>query len=396
MKYIVLFLLMLSTVFAAQNVDLSITQIGQSPDPVEPGDIVEIDFKIENLGDETTDDVIIQINPEYPLSSYNGITEINLGKLPASVSGSHTETITFKLKVHEDAVGGNVDLDVKILHGFGGFNYDDGEFNVDIENNDAILQISAIDVFPDKVEAGDIVQIDISLLNTANTVIRDVTYELDLDEVPFAPYQSSRIQQIDVIGSGTQSVIEYNLLVDPQASSGLYKVDSIIKFYDDTGDEHTLEDILAISVYETPQLRTYVKRNNIDSKTGQGDVTIEIANAGISNLKLVEIIVEQTPEFTLLSPTNYFYIGDIDSDDTESEDIMIHTETRGQINVPLTINYRDLNNMQYSENVEVPISVLSTRNTYKYGLAQRSYGGIIALLVLASVIAGIVWYKRKK
>lgn len=387
---------MLSTVFAAQNVDISITQISQSPDPVEPGDIVEIDFKIENLGDETREDVVVQITPEYPLSSYNGITEINLGKMPASVSGSHTETIAFTLKVHEDAVGGAVDLDLKIVHGDAGFNYDDGEFTVDIENNDAILKISSIDVYPDKVEAGDIVQIDISLLNTASTVMRDVSYELDLDSVPFAPYQSSRIQQIDVIGSGSENVIEYHLLVDPQASSGLYKVDSTVTYYDDAGDEYTIEDILAISVYETPQLRTYIKRNNVDSKSGQGDVTIEIANAGISNLKLVEIIVEPSPEFTLLSPTNYFYIGDIDSDDTESEDIIIHTENRGQVNIPLTINYRDLNNMQYSQEVVVPVNVLSTSSTYKYGLAQRSYGGLIFIILLVGIVAGIVWYKRKK
>ena len=29
-------------------------------------------------------------------------------------------------------------LDLKIVHGDAGFNYDDGEFTVDIENNDAI------------------------------------------------------------------------------------------------------------------------------------------------------------------------------------------------------------------------------------------------------------------
>ena len=396
MKYFLIFLIAMTAVFAAQNIDISVTKIDQSPDPVEPGDIVEIDFKIENIGDETTEDVIIKIFPEYPLSTYDGITEMNLGKLPASVSGSHTESITFNLKVDANAVGGEVDLDLKVLYDDAAFTYDDGEFKVDIENNDAILQISSIDVFPDKVEAGDIVQIDIALLNTANTVLRDVSYELDLDDAPFAPYQSSRIQQLDVISSGTESIIEYNLLVDPQASSGLYKVNSTITYYDDTGEEHEIEDILAISVYETPQLRTYVKRNSVDSNTGQGDITIEIANAGISNLKLVELLIQPSDSFTLLSPSNYFYIGDIDSDDTESEDIMIHTNTRGDFSIPVTINYRDLNNMQYSEQINVPITILSKSNTYEYGLAQRSYSGLIFIIILITAIAGFVWYKRRK
>ena len=396
MRYIVLLLLLSSVVFAAQDVEFTLTKISQTPDPVEPGDVVEIDYKIENEGDETTEDVIIEIIPNYPLSSYDGVTEYNLGKLPASVSGSHTETVTFKLKIDEGAVGGDINLDTKISSGETTYTYDEGEYVVDVRANDAILTIDSIDVYPDKVEAGDIVQIDISLLNTADTVIKDVSYEVDLNDVPFAPYQSSSVQQIDIISSSSNGQIEYSLLVDPQASSGLYKINSTITYYDDEGTEYTVNDILAISVYETPQLRAYVKRNSIDSNTGQGDVTIEIANAGISNLKLLELTVKDSADFTLLSPTNYFYVGDIESDDTESEDITIHTDVRGSFNIPLTLSYRDLNNMQYEQDINIPITVLSKNDQYQYGLEERSYKSLIITCILLLSIAGFVWYKRKK
>jgi len=396
MRYIVLLLLLSSVVFAAQDVEFTLTKISQTPDPVEPGDVVEIDYKIENEGDETTEDVIIEIIPNYPLSSYDGVTEYNLGKLPASVSGSHTETVTFKLKIDEGAVGGDINLDTKISSGETTYTYDEGEYVVDVRANDAILTIDSIDVYPDKVEAGDIVQIDISLLNTADTVIKDVSYEVDLNDAPFAPYQSSSVQQIDIISSSSNGQIEYSLLVDPQASSGLYKINSTITYYDDEGTEYTVNDILAISVYETPQLRAYVKRNSIDSNTGQGDVTIEIANAGISNLKLLELTVKDSADFTLLSPTNYFYVGDIESDDTESEDITIHTDVRGLFNIPLTLSYRDLNNMQYEQDINIPITVLSKNDQYQYGLEERSYKSLIITCILLLSIAGFVWYKRKK
>lgn len=396
MRYIVLILLLSSVVFAAQDVEFTLTKISQTPDPVEPGDVVEIDYKIENGGDETTEDVIIEIIPDYPLSSYDGITEYNLGKLPASVSGSHTETVTFKLKIDEGAVGGDINLDTKISSGGTTYTYDEGEYVVDVRANDAILTIDSIDVYPDKVEAGDIVQIDISLLNTADTVIKDVSYEVDLNDAPFAPYQSSSVQQIDIISSSSNGQIEYSLLVDPQASSGLYKINSTITYYDDEGTEYTVNDILAISVYETPQLRAYVKRNSINSNTGQGDVTIEIANAGISNLKLLELTVKESVDFTLLSPTNYFYVGDIESDDTESEDITIHTDVRGSFNIPLTLSYRDLNNMQYEQDINIPITVLSKNDQYQYGLEERSYKSLIITCILLLSIAVFVWYKRKK
>ena len=392
----VLLLLLSSVVFAAQDIEFTLTKISQTPDPVEPGDVVEIDYKIENQGDETTEDVILQIIPNYPLSSYDGITEYNLGKLPASVSGSHTETVTFKLKIDEGAVGGDINLDTKISSGETTYTYDEGEYVVDVRANDAILTIDSIDVYPDKVEAGDIVQIDISLLNTADTVIKDISYEVDLNDAPFAPYQSSSVQQIDIISSSSNGQIEYSLLVDPQASSGLYKINSTITYYDDEGTEYTVDDILAISVYETPQLRAYVKRNSVDSNTGQGDVTIEIANAGISNLKLLELTVKDSTDFTLLSSTNYFYVGDIESDDTESEDITIHTDVRGSFNIPLTLSYRDLNNMQYEEDINIPITVLSKNDQYQYGLEERSYKSLIITCILLLSIAGFIWYKRKK
>ncbi len=396
MRYIIVLLLLSSVVFAAQDIEFTLTKISQTPDPVEPGDVVEINYKIENEGDETTEDVIIEIIPNYPLSSYDGVTEYNLGKLPASVSGSHTETVTFKLKIDEGAVGGDINLDTKISSGETTYTYDEGEYVVDVRANDAILTIDSIDVYPDKVEAGDIVQIDISLLNTADTVIKDVSYEVDLNDAPFAPYQSSSVQQIDLISSSSNGQIEYSLLVDPQASSGLYKINSTITYYDDEGTEYTIDDILAISVYETPQLRAYVKRNSIDSNTGQGDVTIEIANAGISNLKLLELTVKDSADFTLLSPTNYFYVGDIESDDTESEDVTIHTDVRGSFNIPLTLNYRDLNNMQYEQDINIPITVLSKNDQYQYGLEERSYKSVIITCILLLGIIGFVWYKRKK
>ena len=58
-----------------------VTLLNQDPYPVQQGDTVELRFKIENLGGETTNDIIIEILPKYPFSLYTGEASINIGKL---------------------------------------------------------------------------------------------------------------------------------------------------------------------------------------------------------------------------------------------------------------------------------------------------------------------------
>lgn len=57
------------------------TLLSQDPDPVEPGQVVKVKFKIENEGAETKEEVIVKILPKFPFTVYNDVTEKNIGKL---------------------------------------------------------------------------------------------------------------------------------------------------------------------------------------------------------------------------------------------------------------------------------------------------------------------------
>ena len=60
-----------------------VTLLSQDPDPVEPGQVVEVRFKIENDGPATSEDVIVKVLPKSPFIIYGDVAEKNIGKLRA-------------------------------------------------------------------------------------------------------------------------------------------------------------------------------------------------------------------------------------------------------------------------------------------------------------------------
>ena len=47
-----------------------VTLINQEPDPVSPGNSVDLRFRIENRGGDTLKDVEVKLEPEFPLTQY--------------------------------------------------------------------------------------------------------------------------------------------------------------------------------------------------------------------------------------------------------------------------------------------------------------------------------------
>ena len=65
--------------------DIQVTLLNQDPDPVQPGDVVEVRFQVQNKLSETTDDVYIEILPEFPFSMYSGESVRNFAHLKHSI-----------------------------------------------------------------------------------------------------------------------------------------------------------------------------------------------------------------------------------------------------------------------------------------------------------------------
>lgn len=399
---IIISVLVLSLVQASNSgtrPDISVSVYSQSPDPVEPGEIIKIKFKIENDGKETSQDAIIKILPKFPLTIYNDEAEKNIGKLRASSTGGDAQIVEFKLKVDEQAVEGEAEIELQVKTGEGAVSYVNDELTIDVRTQDAVLDITSISADPKQISPGETSKVTIMVKNLADSLLKDIKFKLDFssNDLPLAPYQSSSERRISQLESNYQNSLTFEIIADPDASGGLKKVPLNITYNDENGNSYTIEDILAISVGETPKLKVYVKKSTVHQDKAGGKITLEIANAGSTDIKYLEMNLLPSEDYKLVSTTDYYYLGDVDSDDTESEeiDIYINRNKVDKLTMPIMLKYKDANGKPYQQQFDIDMQLYSSSELKKFGLVESGSSWFYILIIILAG-GGYYYYRRRK
>lgn len=422
---VLLFLVILLSSFAQAGIkatsEASTPQIravleSQSPDPVEPGQIVTIKFKIENQGKQTNDDVIVKIIPKFPFTLYGDAAEKNIGMLKAVSTGADAVIVEYKLKVDENAVEEEAELELEILTGDMVISYTEDNFLIDVQTHDAVLDITSIISEPKEIAPGETAEISIMVKNLADSLLKDIRFKLNFasSSLPLAPYQSSSERRIAQLNSKYQNTMTFKIIADPDAVPGLYKIPLNITYNDEKGNSYAVEDVLAVIVGEEPKVRAYIKKSTVMQTDKEGKITIEVANAGTSDIKFLELFILPSDDYKLISTNDYFYLGDIDSDDTESEEIDVFA-TKGlcflshpikaikfifgweenKLYIPVKLKYYDANNKPFQQQFDLELSLYSSSTLRKFGLLGSSNVWTYLLIIIA-LIAGYFFYLKKK
>ena len=398
---ILMFLLFLSLVQAGgtyASPDVEVTLISQDPDPVEPGQVVKLRFKIENDGAESSADAIVKLDLKKPFSMYSGSASRNIGKLRAAATGADAEIVEFLVKIDEQATEKETELELEVRVGDASFVYTNDEFMVDIQTHDAVLEIISITPEPKQIAPGDKSKITILVKNLADSLLKDIKFKLDFSSssIPLVPHQSSSERRISQLRSNYQKVMVFDIMADPAASAGLYKVPLNISYNDEKGNSYLIEDVMAITVGEKPSIRPYIKKSSVLQSKKAGKVTLEVANAGTTDIKFLEMEIMSSNDFQLVSTSNYFYIGDVDSDDTESEEIDIFINTKAKsMTIPIKLKYYDANNQNYQQQFNLKMNLYSSSQLKKFGVIPTSKAGMYFLVVIL-IVVGILMYRSHK
>ena len=284
---LIISLVLISSV-SAETAGLSevrVTLLNQDPDPVEQGEVVEVRFKIENIGAETLADIKIEILPDYPFSIYTGQRIQEIGRLRASQTGADAAIVSYKLKVDENAETGDTEIELRVLkNDLEWVTYDEDEFQIDIE---------------------------------------------------------------------TRNV---------------------------------------------PEIKAYIRETNILEAGKRGTITVEIANTDAGDAKFMQLTLLPSEDYQVLSTSNYIYIGDIDSDDTETEEfeIYVNKKVKDKLILPVQINYQDEDNDRYNTQFDLELPIFTALEMSRLGLKEKSYVVPIIVLIIACVSAYIYWKKKKQ
>ncbi len=388
--------LSLAAISYTNSPQIKVTLMSQDPDPVEPGQVVTVKFKVENNGSQTSKDVIVKLMPQFPFTIYGDTAEKNIGKLKALATGADAAIVEFKLKVDDNAVEEDTELELAAYMGDSGVSYTNNEFLIDIQTHDAVLAITDITSEPSLIAPGSTGKVTIMIKNTADSLLKDIKFKLDMSgsSIPIAPYQSSSERIISQLNSNFQQTMTFTVIAKPDAASGLYKVPINISYNDEKGTSYTQTDVLAIVIGERPKLNAYIKKSTVQQAGKNGKVTLEIANSGNTNMKFLELTLLPSEDYKLITPSSYFYLGDVDSDDTESEEIEIYVnEDVKQLKLPIKLNYADANNQPFQQQFDLELQLYSTSELEKFGVISKSNAWVYVVAVIL-VLLGVLLYQR--
>jgi hypothetical protein len=89
-----------SNISSGLDKGLTLDLLNQDPDPVKPGDVLEIRLSIQNTGYDDLENCVLEIKPEYPFKAISGETLVkNIGTLGKRYEDNRQKVVKFKLGV---------------------------------------------------------------------------------------------------------------------------------------------------------------------------------------------------------------------------------------------------------------------------------------------------------
>ena len=394
-----------NTQYIGKAPDLRISITIQDPDPVEPGKEVEASFKIENNG-TTANNVIFEILPEYPFSLVPGENAAKqLGTISTSQEGRQSVIARYRLKVAQDAFDGSHEIKVRYkMEGFDSWIMIE-HLNIKVQSRDAIIGVEKFSVEPSVVAPGSKAKLTINLRNYATSLLKDIKVVLDLgksgdDVTPFSPIGSTNEEVLAYIEPESAKSVEFELIADPDAASKSYKIPMSIKYSDALGKNYSKSNIIAVIVGDEPDVTVGIESSTVYTAGAAGEITVKIVNKGLPDMKFVNVKLDKSEKYRIISPAEV-YIGNIDSDDYETTDFKLYVEKTSEKKVvlPLSVEYKDANNKDYKNLVNLELPLYSSSEAKKLGLVQgngKLTWAILIVLAIAGFFGYRIWKKRRK
>ncbi|MBN2567012.1 COG1361 S-layer family protein [Candidatus Woesearchaeota archaeon] len=379
---------------------LTVTLLNQDPFPAEPGGYVDVRFLIENVGTQQAEDVSFELIYNYPFSLDPGASAMRYyGSIRASADEDQEAIMAYRLRVDADAIDGISKLSLRYKKGADDIWHPTDDFDVRVGSSNAVISIVDVTADPSHVSPGDTVDVSMRLKNMVGTGLKDIKVSLGLSgtDVPFAPVDSTNEKVIKRLDPGKEQAVEFKLIAESDAASGVYKIPVAITYSDMDGEDYTMAAVTSLVVGSTPDLSVILDTTDIRSSGSKGEVTVKFVNRGLSDVKFVNVVLEGSDLYKVFSPTE-LYLGNIDSDDYETADFDLYIEkaASGAVTLPLQVTYLDPNNKEYSMRVELKVPLYTAEQLEQYGLVQKSGVGIYLGVVVVLVVGFVLWRRWRK
>ena len=152
----VLLVFCMNLVYGGSEV-VSVTLLGQDPDPAGAGEVTKLRFNVANLGDSVIDGLEVELLPKYPFSKMNGEEYV---KVIPQLSG-YPYTAKYQVLVDRDALEATNEIDVRYRIGPEG-SWGRKTFEIDVDDIQTGFDLVVQEI------AGD--EVSVAIANIGNNV----------------------------------------------------------------------------------------------------------------------------------------------------------------------------------------------------------------------------------
>jgi len=245
------------------------------------------------------------------------------------------------------------------------------------------------------VYAGDSTRVTLTVKNTENFDIQDVSVALSMNGLPFSIEGSSE-KDVDEIEEDDKESFIFNLNANGDAKPGSYEIPYVIKYYNVNGtvlSPKTGTVGIRVSAKTELDFAINAENNIIDEK---GKLNLDIINRGAGDLKSVSVEIMPSG-FDLLSEKKV-YVGSVAAYDSErvSFDVIYRSNSP---TFSAKVVLKDFDNKDQEQIVTLPVSVYSRERATQLGLLNQGGGLLWIWIIVILVVAFIVWRivrRRKK
>jgi hypothetical protein len=287
---------------------LSVSLTNYDPNPAIAGNTVDVRIGIQNIGGTSTNDLMLEVAPEYPFElvpGENAIQDVGIVQGYQADSTANIKIVTYKMQINKDAPAGSYELKVKY--------YEQG--STDVTQKSLYLDVKS-------KESAEVIHIDQTMLvpgkqtslkftinNVGNAPLRDLTFSWANDDKIILPVGSDNTKYIKYIDINNGSDLEYQVMADTNAQPGLYKLNLYLTYEDSMSNKtKTINTFAGVYVGGGTDFDVAFSDNS------NGQMSFSVANIGSNPANSVSVVIPDQPGWSV-SGSNSVIIGNLNKGD---------------------------------------------------------------------------------
>ena len=242
-------------------------------------------------------------------------------------------------------------------------------------------------------------RVNFNIDNNEDFDIKDVSVALGLNNLPFTSVGSSE-KSIEDIDEGDEEDVSFTLRAATDITPGDYDISYTIKYTDaDSNDEEKYNKTgsFGIRVSARTDIDFSAEAKGTDAESAiageQGQISIEIINKGIGEIKSASVEIEAVG-FELIS-SNKIFVGSISGDDTDIATFDVIFQIKNP-SLKAKVTYKDFDNNNQEQTVNMPLKVYTREEALEKCLIKNGNAMTYGIVIVVLLILWLVWRSWRK